>query len=327
VNSKAFVRFLLKVALASVAFSCSLIARTNDEQCRSDGDCHKFPGYACDLRDHVCVRAPLGAGGDGAGGIDDPGGLDASTEAVEAATDDATAGPWGCLGHVASEPVAKSNPTLTLVLRDATIETKAVTSDIQATACTKLDTACAKPSAGPLAPDPTGAVPLAVEAGFAGFVELQPTSASAAYPPFLFFVNPPVNNDRTSVVPLVSSANFSVLVTATGGGRQDPSLGSVIFLARDCLGSAAEGVSASIDGASTPVEGGLPTGTRFYFANGLPSLSVSSTDLRGIGGFINVVPGTHVVTAVRQSTGMTIAKISVLVRPGTITLASLSPLP
>ena len=89
--------------------------------------------------------------------------------------------PWGCIGHVASEPVAKSNPTLTLVLHDATIGTKAITSDLQATACSKLDTACATPSAGPLAPDATGAVPLVVEAGFAGFVEILPTSASSAY--------------------------------------------------------------------------------------------------------------------------------------------------
>ena len=91
VNSKAFVRFSLQVALASVAFSCSLIASTKNEQCRTDGDCATFPGYTCDLGDHVCVRL-LGAGGDGAGGIDDPEGRDASVETDDAESNDVPAG-------------------------------------------------------------------------------------------------------------------------------------------------------------------------------------------------------------------------------------------
>jgi hypothetical protein len=232
------------------------------------------------------------------------------------------------LGHVLVEPVTKPKPTLTLSLREATNYNMPIVTNMEVTACAKLDTACATPVAGPQAPNAMGNVAFALDAGFAGFFEIKSLAQPAAYVPFLFFVNPPVNGDRTNVVPLISGPNFAGLVIqASGGGGADPSLGNVVFWAQDCVGGFAEGVTATIDGAVMPVDGGVPTGTRFFLVNSLPSLSETATDVAGAGGFLNVVPGAHVITAVRKATGASIARVSVLVRAGAISFASLPPLP
>ena len=164
--------------------------------------------------------------------------------------------------------------------------------------------------------------------GSLDFLEIKSLATPAAYVPFLFFVNPPVRADRTNVVPLISAPNFAGLVIqASGGGSADPSLGNVVFWAQDCVGGFAEGVTATIDGTTMPVDGGVPTGTRFFLVNSLPTLNETATDTAGAGGFLNVVPGAHVITAVRKATGAPIARVSVLVRAGAISFASLPPLP
>jgi hypothetical protein len=264
-----------------------------------------------------------------AGPVDAAVPVDEAASAKDAALIDAAgAERWACLGHVTAKPAVKPKPILTLTLREATASTQPVTSNVQVTPCSKLDVECMHPIAAPAGPDAAGAVAFTLDSAFAGFFDVQSTAVPPTYLPMLFFVNPPLVDDRTSLVPMVTPPNFKALVAvASGGASADPSLGNVIFSATDCLGALADGVSATIDGGGMRIDGGLATGTTFYLVNQLPSLNLDVTDASGAGGFLNVTPGIHVISAFRKATGTQIAKISVVIRAGTISYAALPPLP
>jgi hypothetical protein len=104
---------------------------------------------------------------------------------------------------------------------------------------------------------------------------------------------------------VISLASLSGLMQLLGL-RQEPMTGLLAFRTLDCQGGPAPGVSLSLEGA----------GLRWYFVDGLPSLTASSTGSQGIGGYINVPVGVAVLEAETRDGSSIAGTQSLAVREG-----------
>jgi len=297
---------LVTVGAALAAVGCSLVLTTQNEQCTVDGDCAArgpaFAGTVCESR--VCVSKPVDAGSDAA------------------ADADAAVDPnWGCLGTVVFPPAAKPKVKISIPFYE--LISKQPATNFLVRPCARLDVSCANPLSAPVAPDAKGVVTLDVDANFDGYAEIIPTFPDGGppnYVPALAFFSPPPSNDTLYAALLLLTPASLTSLAATAGNAIDPKLGAVFFVAQNCAGKPADGVSVVTDRTEATTKG-------FYLIKGLPSETASATDAAGYGGFINLPTGYVRVNATVHDTGKTIGGTSVLVRPSTITYVYLVPSP
>jgi hypothetical protein len=193
---------------------------------------------------------------------------------------------------------------------------------IDAKPCGKTDVACMNPIGPTVQPNAQGILTFTVDASFDGYIDMKSNvmtdSGLPPYIPALVFFNPPLSMDTIYLtVPLVSPTALQLLASQFGNAI-DPMLGSPFAATYDCQNKPAEGVSVSIDQTSD-------AGRTFYFVNGLPTESATQTDSTGYSGFINVPPGIRNITGKLADGGPFVGKVSVLVRPSTLTYTVLPP--
>jgi hypothetical protein len=263
-------------------------------------------------------------------------------------------GPWRCVGAQAPpDPGAQSTATVRMRVCDAFGECAAPPGGLSAELCAKVDVGCTRPLDieirevdGLLEFD----VPIGND-GFDGYLAVSSPSepctsasfgeASAAlcaasrgcdpeqpddrclvpvYVRALWFFNPPIIADTAEPLrlSLLSSAAQPSLAIASGGSF-DPTTGSVVVTGFDCDGGRAPGVSYDMRQHADAV-------SQWYMANGILTASVSETDATGMGGFVGVPPGFADVEAYNADNER-IGAVGVQVSAGTISYASLVPLP
>ncbi len=123
-------------------------------------------------------------------------------------------------------------------------------------------------------------------------------------------------------LPLLSTAELSLVVSSVTKLAPDPTMGQVAMLALDCLGTQAPGVSFSIRGAGT---GAL---NPVYLDGLTPSPTATKTFEGGTAFFFNVPPGSYDITANPAALdGRASSTVSVYVHAGVLTEVALAPTP
>jgi hypothetical protein len=212
---------------------------------------------------------------------------------------------WSCLSESveAAIPIFAGNERVVYSVQILDLATGRVHPDVRVRACGASDVTCDSPLAADLSVDAQGYVDIPLFRGFIGFIEITGSEIQ----PSAVFVNDALQPRIApefpfSVISLDSLAGLMQLL----GLRQAPMTGLLSFRALDCQGVPAPGVTLSLEGV----------GQRWYFVDGLPSLSASSTGSQGIGGYINVPVGVALVEA-RTRDGSSVAGTqSLAVREG-----------
>ncbi|HEY5375393.1 MAG TPA: hypothetical protein VIK01_17050 [Polyangiaceae bacterium] len=186
-------------------------------------------------------------------------------------------GPAGC-PRVDASP----NPTVTLsfsVSFAAAPPTNAQPFAILA--CKRLDTPCAGPVGMAMA-EPGVQIGLDVPTGFQGFLQVtNPDTVSA-----MVFLGLPAQQDTRFwdlTIPREGDVKLIGLATST---TIDRTLGTLVMIARDCDRTPLAGVVAS----------NSTDGTGFYFSAMAPDKSLMATTDEGAAGFVNVSPGTSILS-------------------------------
>ena len=189
--------------------------------------------------------------------------------------------------------------------------------DVRIVACQKLDLMCAKPMVeGRTGKD--GYLHISLPANFAGY--LQQTDRSD-YAPAMYFLPQafPANGELQPFPLLGSGVIIDALALALGAGI-DPKRGNMMLIAEDCFGMALPGVMFS-----SPQQD--KSTVQFYVRDLLPDPSAMATADVGNGGYLNFPAGTAVLNLKLVETGLDLATVSVLVRPGFISVAYIRPRP
>jgi hypothetical protein len=237
------------LALFASTLSCSVLIDTTAKQCSSDTDCANlgdaFAGSVCQA--NVCVKPEALA----ALGCPE---VDPSTDPTVKLTFSVS---------FAGAPPAKPQPFL--------IE-----------ACKRLDTPCASPVGMTMA-DPGIQVELEVPTGFEGF--LQVTNPDPDTLQSMVFLGQKAQQDTRFwdlTIPRQGDVTLIGLATNTD---IDPSLSTLIMIARDCDRNPLAGVVASNSTGGTP----------FYFLAMAPDRTLMATTEEGAAGFTNVPAGTAIL--------------------------------
>ena len=188
-------------------------------------------------------------------------------------------GPAGC-PRVDPSP----NPTVTLsfsVSFAAAPPTNAQPFAILA--CKRLDTLCAAPVGMAMA-TPGEQIGLVVPTGFQGFLQVtnpDPNTVSA-----MVFLGLPAQQDtRFWDLTIPQEIDVKLIGVATST-TIDRTLGTLVMIARDCDRNPLAGVVAS----------NSTDGTGFYFLAMEPDKSLMATTDEGAAGFVNVSPGTSILS-------------------------------
>lgn len=283
-------------------------------------------GAATDTGVTTDAGAVTDAGGSDTGAVTDAGPVDvaptqdASADASADATADAAMEPWACLGAVTA-PTAEGTMG-TMRVRIANFQTNAALTGVTVKACARADDACATPHSTATT-DSTGIASLTYPmgaAGFDGYLEVSGgTGANEVTPTRNFFPLPPYRTMEQYSLLVVTRATFTLL-SAGFSAMLDATHGAIAFIANDCNGDRASGVSASITPAATGAR-------QFYFTGAIPSLTATQTDATGVGGYLDVAPGAYAVEGRRVSPGARVGAVSLSVRGGYITSTNLIPTP
>ncbi len=241
---------------------------------------------------------------------------------------------WGCLGNVVAPPVKKPKVQVKVPLVE--LVSKQPVTDVKVHVCAKIDVNCTTPLLGPIAPDLKGIVNVTLDAGFDGYVLIEPNlpdggcqveagqDAAPCYLPLimpsLVFFNPPLVDDTTYITVIMLSRDTLITLAKANGDAIDPSLGAVFMEATDCSFHAGKDVAISIDATTSSTRG-------FYFVGSIPSLTAGATDSTGYAGFINTPTGARTVTGVLKTNQKFMGKTSVFARAGYISYTDLAPSP
>lgn len=186
--------------------------------------------------------------------------------------------------------------------------------DVPLTACGKLDYTCERPfTSGVTGPD--GRAKLMVPGNFAGYVQ---QNERREYAPGTYFmpVRLPIDGELSNF-PVISTSALGGLALSLGTSL-DPERGHIMLVVEDCMGAAVPGVqftSPQIDDRTV----------QFYTRDQIPTTSAMDTPPEGTAGFVNLPMGVAEITATELSTGVRLATVSVLVRPGAIAMSYVRP--
>ncbi len=205
---------------------------------------------------------------------------------------------------------------------------------------TRLDQTCGGAS---VQSDVDGVARLEVRSGFNGYLKIEGPDASATeYVGYLWYFSQPLYNTYSfpilAMTPPVLEASFY------SGVSRGADRGEVAVQVTDCTedtGSSEFGDETILNAPGVPAPGltlEVPDGKlldeqsrEFYFSDNIPLAeevpSDRSTDISGLGGFLNVKAGPVSVRARNTATGQIVGSDTLLVRAGFLTTARLLPDP
>jgi hypothetical protein len=300
----------LACVLGSVA--CSLVLKTDEEQCQTDADCKaRGAGFEKTTCSDNKTCTTTGKKSD-AGPAADP--------------------RFAC----ADEPLASpdSDRQISFEISYTDFSSGETPTGLAVRLCASTDPTCANPrnslegdsvsvdggGAGYVSPNADGVVKASVEYGFEGFLEMT----SGTYAPTYRYTSPPLReNDTLFDQILLRPAEidfFADLITGTKGSYESAGHALVFVLAEDCQRAALAGVHFTVnveDDVMVP----------FYVINTSPTTSVDRTDALGRAGFLNVPEGIVTFTAEMAETGERIGSTSIVVRAGAATTVAVLPSP
>jgi hypothetical protein len=229
---------------------------------------------------------------------------------------------WSCVGHV-QWPAAKSRQrTITVGFVDF-IASQGETG-VAVKMCAPQDPTCIMPidqgvTDGGLVTltDRTGATNGGTF-GLEGFFDL---SSPSLFPTIVYWGFPlsETHGLLATPIPVFEALELPAVVALAGANvTLDPGRGHLAFLAIDCFGNQAVGVTFS----ASPVGD-----AQLFYGAGQTLSSTGPTDKSGSGFYFNVPPGSVDLYATPLATGVTASHLSVSVRAGTITEVSLAPTP
>ena len=303
-------RFLLARAALVAGFlastGCSLVVKTDAEQCSQTADCTArgtdFASTVC--VEHVCQEC-------GADADCTARGPQFANTACVANVCQAKADPkWGCIGHV--DPPTIGGPMTKITIKVIDLVSTAPVTSATVKLCSKYDPPCNSPLGIPtVAAD--GTVSATIASDFQGYFDV----AAQGYLTSLAFVDAQVTNSNSEIQLIPQAA--AVTLAKGAGVVLDPEAGIILARTTDCLGAASAGVSVSI----------LPSGkqTGFYTIASGVSPGATATDNAGNAGFVNVAPGTPTLTGTRGPGGQEIGKVTTLVRASAVTYQLVAPTP
>jgi hypothetical protein len=204
-------------------------------------------------------------------------------------------------------------------------------------ACKQLDLQCTDPLDQSVT-DKDGLVSLTVPAGsvgFNGYLEITggdnhtdtntPPKPRPIFPALYYPVPPIVAPGWRGRLQFVSESDLPILAVFTTV-QIDPMRGHFAANAVDCNFSGTGGVSLSADTVEAHPED-MKTKT-FYFIQGQPTIGATETDgLTPIGGFVNLLPNSTLVTATTTvgGTKKKVASVTYNIRAGWFTTSSFPP--
>jgi hypothetical protein len=238
------------LALTASTLSCSVLIDTTDKQCSSDTDCTNlgdaFAGSVCTA--NVCVK-PVAVG---------------------------PLSPVGC-------PMidASPNPTVTLSFKVSfAAASPAMPKPFTILACKRLDTPCDGP-VGMATAAPGVLVDLKVPTGFLGFLQVtNPDTVSS-----MVFLGLPAQQDTRFWDLTIPRLQDVALIGFATNTDIDPTLSTLVMIARDCDRTPLAGVAAT----------NSTGGTGFYFLAMAPDKTLMATTDEGAAGFTNVPAGTAIL--------------------------------
>ena len=220
---------------------------------------------------------------------------------------------WSCLDQPRTAP--PDDGVFDVDLRLIDLLTQSPLSGVTAQLCYRADAECSTPASDEVVSNNKGIASFRVPAGFDGYALLNGENIA----PALYFLNPPIASDtETPSIPLASREVVDVLLQREGG-MLGADRGIVVVTSQDCQGAPAAGVSYSASNADKDTR-------TFYAVNNLPSTSLTSTDMSGYGGLINVPAGIVAIEGTLLETGESLGKVGVLVRSDALTYTRMVPL-
>lgn len=218
---------------------------------------------------------------------------------------------WRC--EVPAAPPPGGKKLLTVLVRDS-LSLSPVTG-IRIVACQKLDLTCAEPIAEATT-QMDGNLSIEVPGNFAGY--LQQTEASD-YAPAMYFLPSTFPDDGVlQPFPLLGSGAILDALAVALGADLDPGRGHMMLIAEDCFGMAQPGVTFASPQADENT-------VQFYVRDLLPSTMAKETAEIGNGGYLNFPAGTAHITVEQVATKLMLATVSVVVRPGFISVSYIRP--
>jgi hypothetical protein len=249
-------------------------------------------------------------------------------------------GPWACVNGFSSWPdAAAAGAMVTVTLHPSQFASCLTTSGPletirQVTVCQDYNgTNCGKPLSNP------GAMPgpfaIQVPVPFNGYLDVVPEPGDAGLLESLVYLSWPPASDTDVDLRFLSVSYLQKVATKGGVGMFDADAGTLVVLARDCLGDPAAGVSLAISEELMPNPGIGSDG--FSFKDCAPGQAgaqepdaapaVTTTD-DGVAGWANVRPGLLVTFGAAIDGGaVPIAGFSALVQPRSVTYVWLTPTP
>jgi hypothetical protein len=101
----------------------------------------------------------------------------------------------------------------------------------------------------------------------------------------------------------------------------------MMLIVTDCSGVGPAGIGVGQPGVKFSSPQADSKTAQFYVRDQLPSTTAMDTAMEGQGGYLNFPAGTAVLTATEVKSGIVVATVSVLVRPGFITVSYIRPMP
>ena len=201
--------------------------------------------------------------------------------------------------------------TLNVLVRDS-LSLNAIP-NVNVKVCQKLDVTCAVPVVQ-ASTNKDGYLIVPVPAALAGYLQLE----ADTYLPALYFLPVVLPEDgMLDPFPLLGAAVTDGLALSLGS-TLDKKRGHMMLIAEDCTGAALAGVTFSSVSADKST-------IQFYVRNLLPSTTVTETAEIGNGGYLNFPPGNAVIDLDMVKTKLHLTTVSVVVRPGFISVAYIRP--
>ena len=193
---------------------------------------------------------------------------------------------------------------------------RAMVPNVHIVACNKLDVMCMQQVADATTGS-DGRAKITVPANFMGYFQV---TERRDYAPAMYFL--PTTVPANGVLPnfplLASGAIINALAVGLGAGL-DPTRGHMMLIANDCFTATQGGVKFTSPQADRST-------VQFYVRDQLPSPTAMDTPPTGEGGYLNFPAGTALITATEVKSMLELATVSVLVRPGFITVSYILPM-
>lgn len=292
---------------------CQLALDVDGTQCDSDVDCVGLFGraYAC-TPSKVCMEAHANV-------VEDSGTPGGSPDAQSALPSE-----WACLDKPPRMVIPQSGRAISIRLAVTDFVDLMSPPGLAGKACNPTDVPCDKPVVEGVLPDDAGYLVFSgLPHAWRGYFQLT----APGYIDSLVFTNRPYAGDEMPEGPtLLTEASLNSI--SKGGGEQfDPTQGVVLVVIYDCDGKAAPGVRlVQLDATSAE--------RPFYFEGTLPDRDRDTTTISNqltqsmaplaVGGYSQVDPGYVTMIGVLEATGGEIGRVTVQVRPLTISIAELN---